>query len=78
MNTKNLRKGVKLSKNQLAKIDQPAIGINKCIDDDIVDRDELYICSKLWCTDVDPKDVEDACRESLKKSNLDYFDNVST
>ncbi len=37
---------LKLSKNQLAKIDQPAIGINKCIDDDVDPNEFLAIIIK--------------------------------
>lgn len=49
--------------------------INECIADGFVDREDLYICSKLWNSDHHPNDVEPAIRASLKRCGLEYFDN---
>ncbi|KAG7373828.1 aldo-keto oxidoreductase [Nitzschia inconspicua] len=48
--------------------------INESISEGVVTREELWICSKLWNTEHDPKDVEPACRRSLEAMGLDYFD----
>ena len=40
----------------------------------VVKREEVWITSKLWCQEFDPADVERACRESLRKLQLDYLD----
>jgi diketogulonate reductase-like aldo/keto reductase len=39
-----------------------------------VTRDELFITSKLWNTDHDPKDVERACKQTLRDLQLEYLD----
>jgi len=39
-----------------------------------VTRSELFIASKLWCTEHAADRVEAACRASLKDLCLDYFD----
>lgn len=48
--------------------------IRGAIADGEVTREELFICSKLWCTDHAPKDVFAACKGSLKRTGLDYLD----
>ena len=49
--------------------------INECISEGLVKREELFIASKLWCSDMDPKDVKKACMNTLKALDLDYLDN---
>lgn len=37
-------------------------------------REEVFVTSKLWNTNHDPEDVEEACRSSLKHLGLSYLD----
>ncbi|KAM7532433.1 hypothetical protein Aperf_G00000133119 [Anoplocephala perfoliata] len=37
-------------------------------------RKDIFITSKLWCDSHDPKDVRNACKDSLRKLGLDYLD----
>lgn len=39
-----------------------------------IQREELFIAGKLWCTHHEPERVEEGCRKSLEALNLDYFD----
>ncbi len=39
-----------------------------------LDRNEIFITSKLWNTNHDPKEVENACKQTLKDLNLEYLD----
>ena len=39
-----------------------------------VTRDELFITTKLWANDFNPKNSEGACRDSLKRLGLDHVD----
>jgi len=42
-----------------------------------VTRDQLYVVSKLWCSDAAPEDVEAACRKTLDDLGLEYLDNYT-
>ena len=55
---------------------EEAVGaaIRDCISRGVVKREELFIVTKLWCTDYAPEDVEPALRASLKRLGLEYID----
>lgn len=48
---------------------------NKAINNEkIINRDELFVTSKLWNVDHDPKNVKPAIERTLKDLQLDYLD----
>ncbi|OQD71209.1 hypothetical protein PENPOL_c001G01631 [Penicillium polonicum] len=49
-------------------------GIARAIHDGVVQRSELFIVSKLWCTFHDPRHVQMIARKQLSDWGLDYFD----
>lgn len=55
---------------------EEAVGrvIEDCIRQGLVRREELYICTKVWCTRHKRESVMRACKESLRKLRLDYVD----
>ena len=53
---------------------QTGAGIQKAIDSGLVKREELFITSKLWCTDHGREHVKPALERILSDLQLDYLD----
>lgn len=50
------------------------ISIGKILREITVKREELFIQGKLWRTNMGREESKEACRKSLRKLKLDYFD----
>ncbi|KAM7534787.1 hypothetical protein Aperf_G00000116794 [Anoplocephala perfoliata] len=49
-------------------------GISESMRKHGLNREDVFVTTKLWCNKHAPKDVRQACEESLKRLGLDYLD----
>lgn len=50
------------------------MAISQKIEENVIKRSDILVANKFWCTYDDCSVLEDSCRNSLAKLNLDYFD----
>ena len=71
-----IKAGYRLIDTAAAYRNEEEVGaaIKEAIKEGIVTREELFVTSKLWVSDVNEKRAESAIRESLQRLGLDYLD----
>jgi alcohol dehydrogenase (NADP+) len=48
--------------------------LKECLDEGIVKREDLFITSKLWCSNYEPKNVKPALEKQLEDLQVGYLD----
>lgn len=74
-----IKTGYRLLDTAAAYMNEEALGkaVKKAVDDGFVSRDELFITTKVWVTDMKSEDAAyNAVKTSLEKLNMDYVDLV--
>jgi len=71
-----IQTGYRLFDTATAYTNEDALGeaVRKAIDDGLCTREELFITSKLWVSDMNYEDAKKGIERSLEKSGLDYLD----
>lgn len=67
-----LESGYKLIDTAAAYLNEMSIG--KVLHEMNITRENLFVQGKVWITNMGFKEVQEACKKSLKKLKLDYFD----
>lgn len=72
----SIKSGYRLIDTAAAYQNEEGVGsaIQYCIKEGIVKREDLYVCTKLWCTAHRQESVVEACRQSLRRLKLEYID----
>ena len=54
--------------------DKVGLAVKRAIDEGVVERSDMFIVTKVWCTFLRPEKVAESARLSLKKLGMDYVD----